>query len=194
MGAELVVEDELSEAILKKILFSENPNLGINAVRLTNGFGQIKKNLRAYNSLARIRPVIVLTDQDNVACAPALLQDWFQNLEQAPHLTFRIASRETESWVMADRGAFAEFLGIQVNLVSGYPDQLLDPKQSLLELAASSPSRNLRKAMLPSGTTAKIGPGYNDVLSNFVAARWSPTRAGQNSPSLLRAMTRIGAL
>jgi len=187
---ELVVEDELSEAVLKKTIWACAPTVQIGTTRITSGYGQIKKNLKAFNSLARIRPVVILTDQDVAECAPALIHDWFANITIEPGLKFRVATREVESWVMADRAQFAGFLGIHTNLVPAYPDQLDDPKKTLLQLAAGASSR-LRKALLPTGRTATIGPGYNDVLSEFVLATWNPTRAEANSDSLARAIAAI---
>lgn len=191
MSVELVVEDELSEALLRKILSSCAPGLKVGTVRITNGCGQIRKNLAAFNSLAKVRPVVVLTDQDDDECAPALINEWFENVHREPQLTFRVATREVESWVMADRARFAAFLGIQINLIPAYPDQLDDPKKVLLELASSATSRALRKAIVPAGKSAKIGPGYNDVLSAFVFSAWDPNNARQNSASLSRAIAAI---
>ena len=191
MSVELVVEDELSEALLRKMISGCAPALQVGTVRITNGNGQIKKNLRAFNSLARISPVLVLTDQDDSECPPALIDEWFEGLAKQPGLRFRVATREVESWVMADRERFARFLGIQTNLVPAYPDQLRNPKKTLLDLAASANSRLLRKALLPTGKTASIGPGYNDTLSEFVLSSWNPKRAEGNSESLARALAAI---
>jgi hypothetical protein len=194
MTAELVVEDELSETLLKKLCSSANPNLEIGAVRNTSGFGQIKKNLAAFNNLARLKPVIVLTDLDKANCAVELMDEWFSGLMRHPRLTFRVAVREIESWVIADRERFARFLGIQINLVPPYPDQLEDPKKTVLQLAQASPSRSLKKALLPAGRTARIGPGYNDVMSEFVGSKWRAGVARSNSPSLHRAMTAVASV
>jgi hypothetical protein len=191
MGVELVVEDELSEALLKKVIVICAPKLVIGTIRVTNGFGQIKKNLKAFNNLAKIRPVVVLTDQDDAECAPSLIQEWMSDMTAESGLNLRVATREIESWVMADRTSFAAFLGVQVNLVPAYPDQIDDPKKKLLDLAAAASSRSLRKALLPSGSTARIGPGYNDALSDFVHSTWDPDRAQTNSESLARAIAAV---
>ena len=48
---------------------------------------------------------------------------------------FRIAVREVEAWLIADREALAGFLKIKIMHVPYKPEELVDPKRVLLELA-----------------------------------------------------------
>ena len=54
------------------------------------------------------------------ACAPALLTAWQLAAPQAT-LLFRIAVRETEAWVLADRRVFSDFAGTPVSKVPPFP-------------------------------------------------------------------------
>ncbi len=136
----IVTEDILSEVALQKIIAVSNKELQIASSRICSGFGQIKKNLSAYNSAAQVTPWIVLTDLDNGTCAPTLIANWFSGIHRHQRCVFRVAVREIESWLMADRAAFARHLRIQINRVPAYPENEVDPKKLIIELAKSSPS------------------------------------------------------
>jgi len=88
---------------------------------------------------------------------------------------------------MADRDAWAEHVEIPADNFSAAPDELPDPKLHLLNVIRKKGRKRYHKEMLPTGI-ASIGPGYNDVLCEFVRQHWSPVRAGKNSPSLKRAI------
>jgi hypothetical protein len=47
----------------------------------------------------------------------------------------RVAVREVESWVLADRRRIANFLSAPLNSIPMDPEQLDDPKMALLTLA-----------------------------------------------------------
>jgi hypothetical protein len=138
-------------------------------------------------------PILLLTDLDQHPCPSGLIEDW---LETEPHsnMIFRIAVREVESWILADREGFADFLGINANLIPLQPDQIVDPKQTLVNLARRSRRRALRESIVPRrGSTAVQGPDYNGCLGEFVRNRWSHNEASGRSPSLSRAWERLMA-
>jgi hypothetical protein len=88
--------------------------------------------------------------------------------------------------------AFAEFLGISVDLIPGDADRIPDPKQLLINLAKKSRKRKLREAIVPEpNSTAKIGKDYNGQLIEFVNESWQVASAQTNSPSLERAMNAL---
>jgi len=136
-------------------------------------------------------PHIVLTDLDMGECAPTLLNEWL--LVPAHHnLLFRVAVREVESWVLADRDRFAKFIGIRKTLVPVNADAIDDPKSCLINLTRKSRKRNLREDIVPiEGSTAKQGPDYNGRLISFVEEFWNPYEAMHNSPSLERAIKAV---
>jgi len=183
----LAVEDALSEAVLRKILQARY-NVGDCYKR--GGFGYLKKNIRGFNNASKGMPHIVLTDLDMGACAPTLIEEWLQ-VPIHHNLLFRVAVREVESWVLADRDRFAEFLGIRKTLVPENVDAIDDPKKCLIDLARKS-KRNLREDIVPTkGSTAKQGPDYNGRLISFVEKFWNPYEAMHNSPSLDRTIRAV---
>jgi len=136
-------------------------------------------------------PYLILTDLDYEECAPIMIKEWLPETRN-PNLIFRIAVREVESWVLADRPGFAKFLGISQNKMPRKPDELLDPKAYLINLAKDSRKRALREDIVPKqGSTAKQGPAYNERLASFVQDAWNPSNARQFSPSLERTIRAI---
>ncbi len=99
---------------------------------------------------------------------------------------------EIESWILAHRDAFANFLLISPTLIPNNTDSIKDPKQLLMSIASRSRSTRLKSDIIPaSGSTAKIGPDYNNRLSQFVKDDWDAFAAKTNSDSLSRAISCI---
>jgi hypothetical protein len=187
----LAVEDDLSEALLRELLQQSGQQFIIGACLKHHGFGYLKKILPGLNQAAKGMPYIVLTDLDRHACPMALLQSW---LSQPKHhnLIFRVAVIEVEAWLMADRQAFADFLGISLSLIPDNLDVVNDPKKLLIELVGRSRKRSLREAIIPAkNSTAKIGKDYNGQLIRFINECWQANAAIAHSPSLKRAVSAI---
>lgn len=148
----LAVEDDLSEAILREIL--KFPYV-IGACFKKQGFGYLKKNVRGFNNAAKGKVFMLLTDLDKAECAPTLMQEWL-SIPKHPNFLFRVAVREVESWILASRSEFADFLKISKELIPIKPDEIDDPKQLLINLANKCRDRKLREAIVPrTGSTAK---------------------------------------
>lgn len=186
----LAVEDRLSEAVGHKLLvyFDMEPTTTIG----NRGSDYLKKRARDLNRTAKGFPVFLLTDQDSPKrCPIEIMKGWLR----APcneGFIFRIAVMEIESWIMADRQAFASFIGIDTNDISDNPDSIENPKEFMLDLVRKHGKRDLKNALLPSpGSTARVGPEYNPVMSRFVARQWDVRRAGSESPSLQRAISAL---
>jgi len=131
-----------------------------------------------------------LTDQDK-GCPPTIIAKWLKH-KANKYLIFRIAVVEIESWILAHRDAFAEFLSISPTLIPNNTDSIKDPKQHILSIASRSRSNRLKSDIIPkTGSTAQIGPDYNNRLMQFVKDHWNATEASVNSESLNRAMNRI---
>jgi len=164
----LAVEDILSESVLRKMLHEVRCDFDIGRCYRRSGSGYLKKNIRGFNHASKGMPFLVLTDLDRGECAPKLIAEWLA-VPKHPNLIFRVAVREVESWLLADRHAFAKFLGIKVGLVPRNVDEVQDAKRFLIDLSRRSPSRNLREAIPPPpGTTGRQGPDYNGRLIAFV--------------------------
>lgn len=178
----LAFEDPLHEAVLRK-LFSQ-PGFSVGRCFSHGGSGYLKTQMKGFNHAARVTPFLVLTDLDRVECAPILLKDWLP-FPRHQNLLFRVAVREVESWVLAHRESFAKYLGINPNKIPLQVDEVIDPKQFLINLARKSKYRQMRDAIVPrSGSSAKQGPDYNGALTTFVKDHWNINKAAQNSPSL----------
>lgn len=190
------VEDAPSAAVAKKLVATRNEvsskqlqfNEGFPLVK--GGVENIRKQVGAYVNMARngLR-VIVLVDLDRLACAPTLLREWL-SLEEGSAivlpdpLIIRVAVREIESWVMADRFNLAAYLSISIDNFPLAPDDLPDPKQHFLSVIRRKGTKAWHKEMLPQGRTASIGPAYNERLCDFIVKHWNPMQAAKHSPSL----------
>jgi len=187
----LGAEDDLSEAVLRKILIESRRPFAVGTCYNRGGYGYIRKTIRGLNNAAKGTPFLVLTDLDKVQCPPELIRAWLPEPMHA-NLMFRVAVREVEAWLLADRRAFAGFLGIKQVLIPGNVDSIEDPKKCLIELAKRSLRKDLRQDIVPpAGSTRQIGPNYNGRLAFFVHQFWNVAEAGRASPSLERAVRAV---
>jgi len=191
IGIGLVVEDYLSEIVLRNILEKSSRQFQVTACYGKKGAPYIKEKINGFNNAAKGFPYLILTDLDRTECAPLLIKEWLP-YEKHENLIFRVAIREVESWLLADRAAFASFLGIRRSFIPGNPDELEKPKKKIIELASKSRKPELREAIIPApGSTARTGPDYNSQLAEFVQNAWDVHEASKNSPSLKRAFDDI---
>lgn len=189
------VEGLVDEAVLRRLLQDAETIPG-------NIFGKygksfLRENIRRYNQAACHFPWVVLVDLNHEAdCAPALCEAWLPN--PAPQMCLRVAVREVESWLLADRERLARFLGIAVTRLPRDPEALEDPKRTVIDLAAQSRRREIREDMTPRpGSGRRAGPAYTSRLIEFVADRssgWRPTVAAENADSLKRCLCRLKGL
>lgn len=189
---DLATEDELSEVTLLRIVAEVN-RYAIGTAYRRGGFGYLQRTIGGWNSAARGKPFIVLTDLDAHECPLRLISNWL-HVERHPNLLFRIAVREVESWLLADCENLSEFLGVSSTLIPLVPDNLPDPKAVLVNLARRSRSKEVRDRLVPrAGSTAKQGPDYNGCLGPFVRSRWNVGAAQARSPSLARTVARLSS-
>jgi hypothetical protein len=187
----LAFEDALTESLTFKILRSIPTEYATRTIYNRGGNGYLRQTINGFNNAAKGTPFLVGTDLDEYECPPVLIDDW---LTQAKHhnLLVRVAVREAEAWVLADRHQFADFLGIKVTSVPEDAESLPHPKESLIQLARTSRKKRLRDDICPPlNSTSKVGPNYNARLGNFVNERWDPAVARLNSRSLDRTITRL---
>lgn len=186
----IVVEDSLSEAVLRKVLCESRSHFAVGYCYCRGGYGYVKRTVPGFNNAAEGTPFVILVDLES-ECPPAQIAEWLP-VPMHPNLVFRIAVMEVESWILADGLGFASFLGISSSLIPGNVDGIPDPKQALVDLTRRSRNRALREAIVPTlGSTAKVGPDYNRQLIDFVENRWSIAAATQNSPSLRRTVSAV---
>jgi hypothetical protein len=196
-------EDLPSCSVIRKLIAFQNARSKSGTqLRLMPGFpenkkgsGNLKKMIPAVRNMVRDGVVaIILTDLDTVECAPELIRNWFSargGVSVVPKgLFFRVAVREVESWLIADRSVIARFLNIPISNFSEDPDLLDDPKAHLLGIINAKGTKKIHREMLP-GRYSRVGPEYNNVLCNFVSRCWNPERAAKNSLSLSRALSAL---
>ena len=159
--------------------------------RITRGNDQIKQNISKYKGASRVIRHLVLTDLDRYPCPPALFDDWNVG-ELPPTMLLRIAVREVEAWLLADRNGIAFFLHAPVEKVPFSPETEDDPKQSLFSVVRKSRKRRLVEDVVPK-PGAHIGPLYNELMCDFALNHWRIEAALENAPSLSRNISRISA-
>ncbi len=190
----LVIEDDLSAEIIKVVLERFKNRFWVSQVypdlkreKASAGYSYIKKKITGFNRAARVTPYIVLVDLDQNECAPTLIKEWLPR-GLHPNLIFRVAVREVETWVMADRSGFSRFVGIQSKDIPQNVDQeIRNPKEFLINLARRSNKKEIKYNILPKhGSSAKVGTGYNDTLIHFLHHHWRVEEAIKYSDSLKR--------
>lgn len=187
----LGIEDELSEAVLRRLLRFVGRGYEIGVAYRRGGFGYLRRTVSGWNRAAQSIPFVVLTDLDHHTCPKALIDDWLTE-PQHRNLLFRVAVREVESWLLADPGNLSKYLVVRENLVPANPENLKDPKEALIDLARRSQSATIRDRVVPKrGSSAKQGPDYNGCLVKFVTAHWDIKSAAAQSQSLARTATRL---
>lgn len=179
----IACEGPTDAAVLRRLLAW----VGLEAVPqayIQQGKGRLDKKLRAYNEAARYAPWLVVRDLDSdTRCAPEVARSLLP--APAAGMCFRLAIRQIEAWLMADRAGMARFLEISADLMPVSPDDLEDAKVELIGLASRSRRRSLREDLVPgTGFSRTVGPGYTARLIEFTSNIWDPRNAAAQSPSL----------
>ena len=195
-------EDKPSRDVLVRLVERHNAkgnraiSFHLGTPEIKDGYGNIKKMCPAFLDMAKAGLYsFVLTDLDRWECPATLIRNWFfsgktGSFPLPKEIVFRVAVREVEAWLMADKEAFANFLGIPPANFADAPDSLPDPKQFLLNAVRRKATKKTILAMLPKGN-ASIGPEYNDNLCEFINTCWSIDRACARSQSLRRAVAAL---
>jgi hypothetical protein len=186
----LVFEDDLSETVMTEILKQFPDKYEIYQSYSGNGFGYLKNNIKGFNQASVVNPHFMLTDLDNYECPMELRNDWI-SFELKPNFIFRIAVREVESWILADREGLSRFFNTSLINFPTNPDLETDPKNTLIQLAKRSKKRTIKEDIVPINQNAKIGPNYNGCLSEFVFNFWNIENAILHSDSLRRAYEKL---
>ena len=183
------VEGLIDEAVVKRLIMEAGATVG--PVYGKQGKKPLRAGVNGYNNAARRRPWIVLVDLDQDAdCAPDFCRAWIS--EKSPKLCFRVAVREVEAWLLSDRESIARFLSVAMSRIPTDPELELNPKQTMVNLAAISKRRSVREDMVPRrGSGRSVGPAYTSRLMEFIQSPeplWRPNHAANHSQSLQRCM------
>jgi hypothetical protein len=139
-------------------------------------------------------PWFVLVDLDHDhPCAGALVNEWLP--DAPPLMRLRVAVREVEAWLLADRHGVARFLSVSRDRIPRRVDELDDAKSSMINVAARSRKRAIREGLPPQRNSGRtIGPLYVSELSRFVSEHWDVDDATNASPSLARVLCRVARI
>lgn len=193
MSIVTVVTEGTTDTVVVRRICAEI-GLEIAAVHGENGKHGLDKLLGGYNEAARRERWLILRDLDTDAdCAPTLVKKLLPTPSRG--MTFRIATRGIESWLLADATAFARFFSVSAGRLPRNPDSLLRPKTHLVNILRHSRSRAVREDIVPRDNSgAMVGPGYTSRLMAFVRTSWRPAEAGRRSDSLRRCIKRLSHL
>lgn len=186
------VEGPVDEAVVVRLL--SHVGLQAGPVHGKKGKSFLLERLASWNSAARLSHWLVLVDLDHDApCATEAVERWLPN--PSPGMRFRVAVREAEVWLMADREQISDFLGIPLSKVPVDPERLDDPKETLVNLARRSRRRDIREDMVPeTGNGRVVGPAYGSRMMEYARSVWRPDEAAKVSDSLARCVNRLREL
>lgn len=186
----LVYEDDLSEAVMYKLINHFGDKYTVHNTYSGHGFGYLKSNIKGFNQASVVSPFFMLTDLDNYNCPLSLINDWI-NFPLNSNFIFRIAVREVEAWLLADIEGLSEYFKVSSVNFPISPESEIDPKNTLIHLARRSRIRKIREDVVPINENAAIGPNYNGCLTEFVIKHWNVETALLRSKSLLKAFNRL---
>ena len=186
----VAVEDVLSETVVRTLLEKTGRPYDVLLVLGKRGKGYLQSKVVVFKNWARGMPCLVLADLDDIECAPRLVDDWLPR-GRKPNLVFRVAVREVEAWVLADRSGFARFLGIPRERIPEDVETIARPKEFLISLARKSRRTRLAQDIIPRFDTSRQGPDYNGRLGQFVRSHWDIHQAMHHSDSLRRAFNAL---
>jgi hypothetical protein len=185
------VEGVVDEVVMRRL--GDLVGRPLETVYVTEGAGNLFRRLPGFNAAAARAPWFVLADLDTVACAPELIRSRLP----APNaqMVFRVAVREIEAWLMADRQMLARFLSVALSRLPLDPDAVENPKQTLVNIARRSRRGDIRRDMVPSLTSGRrVGPAYESRLIQFITGpdvQWRPEEAANFSDSLKRCVEAL---
>jgi len=187
----VVVEGDTDLPVVRKLL--KDAKLEIAVEIDAGGKGYIDQQFPGYNRSAKGSPWLILRDLNSDAiCAAEFLKG---QPSPSKWMCFRIAVRELESWLMADRNGFADFFDVPIGLLPEEPDNENDPTQTLVNVTRRSRSASIRRRMIPkNGMHTSVGMLYEATIIEFAEQHWSLVRASSRSDSLRRARKALKAL
>lgn len=192
VAVNVAVEGALDAAVIERLL--QQADAEAERILRKGGKAKVLEALEGYNNAARHgTPWVVLVDLDRDAgCAPPyrgrILPD------PAPLMCLRVAVREVEAWLLADRESLARFLKIPPAKIPERPEEEEDPKRTMVNLARQSRAPRIRMRMAPKEGGGNVGKAYTSLLEDYVAKSWSPARAARRADSLRRALLAIRRL
>lgn len=187
----LITEGTLDEQVLRQLIAQNAQHLQAGVCYGKRGRDWLGTHLVKFNQASISWPYISLGDLERDECPSTVLRNWYPHGKN-PNMLSRIAVPMVESWLLADRNALAQFLGIAVHHIPQSPDNENDPKVVMVNLARRSRLRAIKDDMVPPRySSGRIGKNYVGRLADFVRHHWQSTRAASHSPSLERSIRAI---
>lgn len=180
------VEGLTDEAVAERLIDHAGGRLG--NVHGRQGKEFLRRQIDGYGRAARRSPWLVLVDLDTEAECPVPLTSMWLRTPDSPFLCFRVAVRELESWLLADKETLAVYLRVRPGRIPDNPEELEDPKRVMIDLASRSASLAIRDEM-GRGRRPRHRAGsraYARRLAQYVHVGWRPDVAAQRSESLAR--------
>ncbi len=189
------VEGPSDEPVLRRII--EERGGVVHRVQVQGGKPNLRRALPGYNAAAKRDPWLVLVDlDDDRPCAGELVADWLPT--PSKNMRFRVVVRQIEAWLLADAERFAQYFAVKRSAIPVNPDLILDAKEKLLAIVATSRRLALRQDMMPRpGSGRRVGPAYTSRLIEFAsdASRgWRLESAVEHSMSLAKCVARLDQL
>ncbi len=188
-----LVEGIADEAVARRIILSTRHEMGTCYGK--RGAAYIQDRIHGFNNATRSLPLLVLLDHMDTGldCPPEVASSLVPN--RRPLLLLGVVVRELESWLLADLKGLAGFLKVAIGRVPRNPEEVEDPKRTLVNLARRSRSRRVREALVPrEGSTSQEGVLYTSEMMRFVHQYWSIDAARQRAQSLDRCLRRLEEL
>lgn len=177
--------------VVRRLLDCAGLQAGAQHVQI--GKSNLDKNLRGFNEAAKLSPWLVLRDLDRDAPCPSELVASLLPAP-APLMSFRLAVRTAEAWLLADRDAFSRFFRVSPAVIPRDPESLDDPKTDVMNLARRSKDRQIRESVpVPQGMSGRVGPGYTATLMEYARDHWRPDVAARSARSLEKCLARLRA-
>ena len=195
-GVFVAVEGVTDQPFAERIVAATG--LHVDRVIVFEGHGNLDPHVNRWCERSNRRPMLVLRDLDptlGADCSPGLVDRLAGPGPRSTTTLVRIAERELESWLLADREAVALYFHVRAASVPTIPDAEPDPKRALIDLCRSSAARSIRSGMVPKPDSGRaVGPEFTGLVIGFGSTVWNVERARTVSPSLDRAMTALERL
>ena len=193
VGVLVAVEGVTDEPFAEHVVTAAG--LSVDRTIVFNGRGNLDPRIARWCQPSNRRPILVVRDLDphlGNDCPPALVAHLSGRPPRSATTLVRIAERELESWLLADREGVAHYFHLRGASIPASPDSDPNPKRTLVNLCRSSTSSAIRRGMVPDPRGRReVGPEFTGLVIGFGTTSWNIDRARSTSPSLARAILSL---
>lgn len=196
-------EDGVTKAIAKRLVLYTANTSDIDFFDATSrdSGSKVWQNLDRLVKLGEKNPTVAVYDSDG-ECVISLLQEYCPNGWDSRYSAINIAISEAESWLLADREGFSNYL----HVAKKHMPVLQEHKMEISDSIDYKISLYLMRNIAPESNKASIREGlrftdrykkpstYNEIIVPFVDKYWNIDNALHNSESLRRSVRRVRAI